>query len=178
MSRLPSVDRATLASEDQAIWDRIVAGRSGAAMRGPFSVLINRPHLAERVAAVEDFFRTEAELPAADRELVILATARDAGARFAWARHEVRGREAGTRPEAIEAVRSQGLDGLTPREKVLVDLARELRRTSSLSEQTFGRALDELGQTQIIEAVTLVGHYGIIGSLINAFAIPEENPTF
>ncbi len=106
MSRLPTVDRDTLAPEDQAIWDNIQAVRTG--VRGPFGVMIHVPALAGRVANLEDYFRFNAALPAADRELVILATARELGARYPWTRHEARGREVGTRTEAIEAVRANG----------------------------------------------------------------------
>jgi len=104
MSRLPAVSRDALSPEDQAVWDRIAAVRTG--VRGPFGVLIHVPALADRVAALEDYFRFDAALPAADRELVILATAREMGARYPWTRHEARGRELGTRTEAIEAVRA------------------------------------------------------------------------
>lgn len=181
MSRLPPVDRAELGPEAQAIWDRISASRSRepGLMRGPYTVLINIPGLAERIGAVEEYFRFSAELPAPDRELVILATARDAGARYAWARHEARGREVGARPEAIETLRTLGsLDGLTERERLIVETVRELRRTSTLSEATFQRAISALGQRQLIEVVALTGHYGVIGSVINTFDVQETSPTF
>src|SRR5947208_7900335 len=106
MSRLSAPDRAALSGDDQAVWDRIAAVRSG--VRGPFGVLMHVPKLADRVAALEDFFRFDGALPGADRELVVMATAREMGARYAWARHAHRGREEGTRPEALETVRSTG----------------------------------------------------------------------
>src|SRR5688572_28786026 len=115
MSRLPAIDRDALAPDDQVIWDRIAALRTG--VRGPFGVLMHVPALAGRVAALEDYFRFDAALSAVDRELVIMATAREMNARYPWARHEARGREVGTRTEAIEAVRVDGtLEQLTARE--------------------------------------------------------------
>src|SRR5687768_8270332 len=123
MSRLPAISRETLDAEGQATWDRIVAGRSAAAMRGPFAVLMHTPALADRVEHLEDYFRAESKLPAADRELIILAAVREMDARFAWARHEVRGKEAGTRSEAVEVLRKKGSsESLTPRERTLVEL--------------------------------------------------------
>jgi 4-carboxymuconolactone decarboxylase len=178
MSRLPPVDREKLTSDGQAIWDRIAALRSGT-MRGPSSILMNRPELASRFIELEDYFRTDAELPAADRELVILATTRELEARFAWARHEVRAKEVGTRGEAIEAVRTQGkLDGLTPRERALVDVVRSVLRTHDVSDEVFASAHDELGTNQLVEAVALAGTYCVVSATINAFHIPEDGPTF
>src|SRR5688572_4295695 len=132
MSRLPDVSRDALDAEGQAIWDNIAAVRSPE-MRGPFGVLIHAPKLAEKVANLEDYFRFDAELNAADRELVVLATAREMEARYPWTRHEVRGREAGTREEAIEAVRANGdLKGLTEHEQLLVEVPRALVRSRGI----------------------------------------------
>jgi alkylhydroperoxidase family enzyme len=179
MSRLPPPDRATLTPDDQAIWDRIAAARSGGTMRGPSSVMMHVPQLAGRVMEVEDYFRSDAELPATDRELVILATVREWGARFAWARHEARAREVNLRSEVIEALRKQGsLDALSPRERTLAELVRSLLHTGELSDDLYQQAVDELGTRQLVETVGLVGNYCTIGLFIKAFRIPEDSPTF
>jgi 4-carboxymuconolactone decarboxylase len=179
MSRLPVVDRDALAPDDQAVWDRIAAVRTG--VRGPFGVLMHVPGLAGRVAALEDYFRFDAALPPADRELVIMATAREMNARYPWARHEARGREVGTRTEAIEAVRLNGtLEQLTERERLLVEVVRTLLRTHALPDALYTQALAELGRQQLIETVGLVGHYSLIGLAVNAFDVapPENSSTF
>lgn len=179
MSRLPAVTRDTLSPEDQAVWDRIAAVRTG--VRGPFGVLMHVPALADRAAALEDYFRFNAALPAPDRELVILATAREMGAHYPWTRHEARGREVGTRTEAIEAVRANGpLEKLTPRERLLVEIVRALLRTRALSGELFARGVDELGRQQLVETVALAGHYSLIGLVVNAFDVEpvDSSPTF
>ena len=179
MSRLPAISRDALAPEDQAVWDRIAAVRPG--VRGPFGVLMHVPALADRVAALEDYFRFDAALPAADRELVILAAVRELGARYAWTRHEPRARELGIRTETIEALRANGaLEGFTPRERLLVEIPRALLRTRALSDELFARGLAELGRTQLVEVVALTGHYGLVGLVLNGFAVPppDDSPSF
>ena len=179
MSRLPAPDRGALSAEAQAIWDSIIASHSGGSMRGPSSVMMNVPELAGRVMHTENYFRTDAELPAVDRELVILATVREWGARFAWARHEARAREVKVRPKAVEALRKNGaLDGLTARERTLAELVRTLLRTQELPDPLYQRALDELGPTQLVETIALIGNYCTIGLFIKGFEIPEDSPTF
>jgi 4-carboxymuconolactone decarboxylase len=175
--RLPAVTRDALTPDEQAIWDRIDAVRPG--FRGPYGVLIHVPVLAERVAALEDYFRFDAALPAADRELVVLAVVREAGARYAWVRHEAAGRQAGTRPEAIEILRANDtLEGLTPHEALLVEIARTLLHTRTLPEALYRRGVEELGERQLVEVVTLVGHYCLIGFIANGFDVqpPEGSP--
>jgi 4-carboxymuconolactone decarboxylase len=179
MSRLPVINRDALAPKDQAVWDRIAAVRTG--VRGPFGVLMHVPALADRVAGLEDYFRFDAALPAVDRELVIMATAREMNARYPWARHEARGREVGTRTEAIEAVRLNGtLEQLTRRERLLVEIVRTLLRTHALPDALYAQALAELDRRQLIEAVALVGHYSSIALTVNAFDVapPDNGPTF
>ena len=182
MSRLVAPDRGALSAEALAIWDRIDASHGGAnrgPSRGPAAVIMNVPELARRVFHTEDYFRTAAELPPVDRELVILATVREWDARYAWARHEARARQANVRPEAIEALRGQGrLDGLTAREQTLAELVRTLLRTREVPEALYQRAVDEVGPTQLVETIALIGSYCTIGLFIKTFEIPEDSPTF
>jgi 4-carboxymuconolactone decarboxylase len=174
MARLSVPERSALSAEEQAVWDRIAAVRGG--VRGPYGVLMHVPKLADRVRGVEDFFRFDGELPGADRELVILVAAREMEARYAWARHEHRGQEEGTRPEAVEAVRANGsIQGLTERERLLIELTRTLLRSRRLPEDVYARANKELGERQLIELVALVGHYSLIGLTLGAFDVPQPD---
>jgi len=111
----------------------------------------------------------------------VLFRSREAGARYACARHEVRARAEGARPEAIEVLRANGsFDGLTARERLLAEIARSLLRTRGLPDELFARGLAELGEQQLVELVTLVGHYTLVGLVLNGFAVPppDDGPTF
>jgi 4-carboxymuconolactone decarboxylase len=179
MSRLPAVSRDALAPEGQEVWDRVATSRG--AVSGPHSILIRVPALSEHVRALGDYFRAGGALPQDDAELAILAAVREAGAHYAWNRHELRGRELGTRPEAIEIVRAQGaLDGLTDRERLLVEITHAVLRTHALPEDLFARGLAELGEQQLVELVTLVGYYTMIGGILTSFEVPppDASPTF
>lgn len=173
------MSRDKLSAENQAVWDRVMSGRTGGG--GPYGILIYAPLMAERFSAVENYFRHDGMLDAKDKELVILAAARELGAPFPWSRHEIRGREAGVRPEAIEALRANGsLDALTPHERLMVDIARSLLRERRLSDNLFSRAVAQLGPERLVEVVGLVSHYNMIGSVANVFdlAPPEGTVTF
>jgi 4-carboxymuconolactone decarboxylase len=116
-----------------------------------------------------------------DKELVILASARELGARFPWSRHEIRARQAGVRPAAVEALRVDGsLDALTERERLMVDIALSLLRERRLSDDLFSRALAQLDPERLVETVGLVSHYNMISCVANVFdlAAPEGAKTF
>ena len=179
MTRIPRATREDLTAEQQQIWDRIHAARSGGG--GPYSMLLHVPALAGRLADTEDYFRLNSALPDADREIIILTAARELGARYPWTRHEIRAHNAGIRSEVIEAIRNKGsLDNFTARERLLVDFTLSLLRDHKLSDELFARAEREFTHRQLIEAIGLVGHYGTISLVVNAFEVPapEGNKTF
>jgi 4-carboxymuconolactone decarboxylase len=179
MSRIPAASRDGLSPQDQNIWDRIAAVRTG--MGGPYAMLMHVPALAERVAATEDYFRFDSALGDSDREIIILATARELGAHYPWTRHEIRARKAQIHDEVIEAIRAEApLTGLSPRQALLVEMVRALLRAHQVSAELFTRVELELGRKQLVEAIALVGHYSTIGFVVNAFDVepPAGAKTF
>ena len=85
------------------------------------------------------------------------------------------------RSDAVEALRvNKVLDALTPRERLLVEIVRSLLREHRLSDELFSRGLAELGAEQLVETIALIGHYSLIGSVVNAFGIaaPAGSVTF
>jgi 4-carboxymuconolactone decarboxylase len=179
--RLPTIKREDLSPENQQRWDRITAGRSGGGGGGPYSALIHAPLLADLLAMAENYYRKDAALAEADRELVILATAREFETHYPWTRHEIRGRQVGLREEAIETIRAHGsLEKLMPRERLLVEIVRSLLHQHRLSNEIFTLALAELGPQKFVELVALIGHYSTIGSVANAFDVrpPDGSKTF
>jgi len=171
MSRIPSAKREELSPEHQQIWDHIHAARSGGG--GPYSMLLHVPALAGYVAATEDYFRLDSALSDADREIVILAAARELGAHYPWMRHEARARQSGVRLEVIETLRAKGsIAGFTAREKLLAEIPLSLLRDHRLPDELFSRAERELDRRQLVEVIALVGHYSTIGFVANAFELP------
>jgi 4-carboxymuconolactone decarboxylase len=179
MSKLPNAAREGLSEEQQKIWDRIFAGRTGGG--GPYAMLMHSPAMAEHFAATEDYFRNHSLLPDADREIVILAAAREVSAHYAWTRHEIRARKVGIEPETIEALRARAnVDKFSGKEKLLVEFTRTLMNRHELPDDLFARMESEFGQAKFIEAVGLLGHYITIGTVIRMFDVrpPEGSKTF
>jgi len=179
VSRLPRARREDLSPEHQKIWDHINAARSGGG--GPYSILLHSPAMAQHFAATEDYFRTSSLLPDADREIIILAAAREVDARYAWSRHEVRAHRAGIRPEVIQALRAKAsAEDFSGRERLLVEFTRTLMREHTLPDGLFQRMEQEFGRARFVEAVGLLGHYITIGTVIRLFDIepPAGTSTF
>ena len=179
MSRIPEKTRAELSTENQAIWDRIASGKSGGS--SPYGILMYIPAMADHLSDVENYFRHDGLLDSKDKEIVILTAARDLGARFPWARHEIRAHRVGLRTEAIEALRAnESLETLTEHERLMVEATRNLLHERRLSNELFAQALAELGPERLVELVGLVSHYNMISSVANVFDLepPESTVTF
>jgi 4-carboxymuconolactone decarboxylase len=176
---MPRAKRENLSPEHQKIWDHINAARSGGG--GPYSMLLHSPAMAQRIAATEDYFRTESPLPDADREVIILTAAREVDARYAWSRHEVRARKVGIDPDVIEALRAKApSEKFNGKERLLVEFTRTLMHDHTLPDELFARMEREFGHARFIEAVGLLGHYITIGTVIRLFDVqpPEGTKTF
>jgi 4-carboxymuconolactone decarboxylase len=158
------------------VFDRIAAGRGS--VRGPFTVLVHDPPLADAVMALGAVARDPAVLAPAESELAILTTASERKVAYIWSAHEPSAVRAGTRTEAIRAAQSgSSTDGLTAREAVIVEYARAVVRDSRVPEALFDRAVAELGRPAVIRLAALVGFYMLIGSVLMTFDIqPVAQP--
>lgn len=180
--RFPVVTRESLAPEAQAIWDRRMQA-IGNPPTGHFNVLMHAPRLCGLIHDLESYFRFDSVITEQERELITLAVAREAQARFAWGRHERRARERGIAQQVIEMLRKRGpLEEFPPAERLLVEFARALAGArTELSEDLFSRVLSAKGQRWIIEAVALAGHYSMVAVLVHGYGVqPRESdsPTF
>ncbi|MBI4962844.1 MAG: carboxymuconolactone decarboxylase family protein [Desulfomonile tiedjei] len=174
MTRLERPTKTSLSADAQRIWDKIVGPRGD--VRGPYAVLMHTPDLAEKVADLGELLRFRGNLPGKERELAILTTARFLGAAFEWVMHEPFARKEGLSSETIEIIRSQASPGLlNPRERLIVEVAQSLCSSRSIPNDLYQRASEELGKAYLVELVTLVGFYGMIGCLLLSFQcdLPE-----
>lgn len=174
--RVPAIaDRHQLRSDERRHFDAIERSRGG--VRGPFQVLLNRPPLAGRVAALGAVVRFEGHLAADVRELTILATAREWECAYVWAAHDPLAREAGVPGSAIDVVATRGAVAALPdRLATVVRFARELLEVHDVSDGTFESAVDALGAAGVTELTVTVGYYGLIAGVCEALGVRPDEP--
>ena len=84
MARIPVIaSKAEVPAGHGHVWDQIASSRGKVV--GPFSVLLHRPELARRTAELGAYIRFESVLTPVDRELAIIALAREMDCQFEWA---------------------------------------------------------------------------------------------
>jgi 4-carboxymuconolactone decarboxylase len=171
MARIPTIQQRTeLSPPDQPVWD-LIAERRGT-VSGPFTVLLHSPEVAGRTARLGAYIRFDSTLGAADRELAVLAAAREMDCRYEWAAHASIARRAGVRDEAIAAIRDRRAPaGLTPDEALVVSYVAQLLRAHRVEEETFGALERRLGRRGLVELTATVGYYGMLACTLNAFDV-------
>ena len=173
MARFPYLSREELAPHQQHIYDRI-ASKRGEVFR-PFSVLLNNPEAADRVAAVGEYVRYDSLMDPVVREIATLTTAREMNSQYEWTRHELLARKAGVRDAVIEAIRDgTAPKGLLPKEGVFVQYALELLRTGRPKDATFQAVVHLLGEQGTIDLTVLIGYYTMLARIISALDVELE----
>lgn len=167
-----NVDRLT--PENKALYEAVRAGRPK--LVGPFSVLMHNPPLADAANRVVDAIRKDGKLEKRLYELIVLITVRHAKAGYAWAVHDPLGRKAGLSDDVVDAIHVGRKPSFTKLdEKAIYEAVTELLNTNRISDGAFQALIQHFGLEQTIEAITCVGLYCMVGSVINAFEVPTPN---
>lgn len=177
MNRVPAITRQDLSAAGQEVWDVIEKTRGG--VFGPYAVLMTVPQIAQKVAAVGEQLRFYGVLNDYERELVIIATAVEAGSSFELAIHEPLATRAGISIETVNAVLGRDSeDVLAPRDRLIVEIVRSLFRQRRLTDNLFERALNEFGYEALTELVTIIGFYDMLAFIMLAFEVTEADRPF
>jgi 4-carboxymuconolactone decarboxylase len=166
MPRLEAITRRDqVTTAEQPAFDQVFASRGR--INAPQSMLMYAPQLSMRANALNDALREL--LSPADFELAVLGAAREFDIDFVWAAHIPTALRAGVSEATIDIVRARGdLSGLSPREQVLISLSRELVGQHRLSAEMFEMARAELSEAVLIEVLTAMGYYIMIGCVLIA----------
>ena len=171
---MPRIDMITskdgLSPDRHAEFDAIVEVLHS--VRGPFAVLMHSPGLAQKVMEAGAHVRTQSTLEMKERELAVLAVAREKDAAYEWAAHVGVGRKNGLREEAIQAVRARApVDGLEPDERDIITYVRQLLRTNRVEQAVFDALRERHGVRWLVELTATVGQYQYIAAINSAFEV-------
>jgi 4-carboxymuconolactone decarboxylase len=175
MARVGEVKRESLSPRQQELHDEFLKSRPRATLTGPFSVLIHTPDIAEPADKLVNYYRQKAKIGRRLVELVILLVVRSASVQYAWSVHEPHALAEGFGQDVIDAIRDRKRPELKrDDEKLVYDFVMELLANKTVSAAMFDRAKAAFGLEGVIELVTLVGNYVMIGLVLNTFDIPPQ----
>ena len=171
MQRLDPPDPSTY-TEDQQRIAASIAGTRGS-IRGPFGPWLHAPGLADPAQQVGAFLRYKSKMPGNLRELAICTVGQHWQANFEWFAHAPLAIEEGVDAGAIELLRTgESPAPLTDDEQLVYDLAREIITGGHLSDGSYARGIDALGNEMMVELVGICGYYTLISFTLNVFEVP------
>ncbi len=170
--RLPPLTEDRMTAEQRAAAAEISSGPRGAVI-GPFAPLLRSPELMTRLQKVGEYLRFESPLDRRLFEMTILWVARWWDQQFEWSYHHPLALLAGLDPAVADAIaedrRPEDLDDAAA---AVWDLLDELHRTRQVGDDTYARALAELGDAGVVEVVGAAGYYTTLAMVMNVARTP------
>jgi 4-carboxymuconolactone decarboxylase len=167
MARLPSItSKDQVAAKDHAVFDSIVASRG--AVQGPFTMFLNSPELAGRVAHLGAYVRFEGSLDMRARVLAAMTVAREFEAVYVWGAQAGGARRQGVPEATIAAIRENHSRGIPPEDAEIVEFTRQLLRRHRIDDATADRLRARFGDDGFIQLTGAIGYYTLLAMTVNA----------
>jgi 4-carboxymuconolactone decarboxylase len=173
--RFPKPAMEQLNPEQQAVAAEVLK-QSSAGLGGPYGMLIKSPELLKRYLLMTDYLRQKTSLPHRLNEMAILLEARLWDAQYEWWAHEPLAKKAGLSDAIIEDLRAGKRPAtMQPDEAVVYDVVTEILNKRQLSDDTFARAKQILGEQQVVDLVAVTGFYVMVSAVVIAGRIEIPN---
>jgi 4-carboxymuconolactone decarboxylase len=172
MSRYtPVTSKEAMAPDQQHVFDQVmgVFGR----IRGPFSMLLHSPKLAEKLLPMVPFAREGTVIDPKLRQIAILTAVRERDANYVWAAQVDVARRVGLREPVIDLLRAKGDPAeLSQEERDIVLYMRQLMRANRVEQPVFDALKDRHGVQWLVELTTVANFYVALSGVVNAFEVP------
>lgn len=191
--RLSHLKRDQLSDAQAEVWDGLVGGKRSegkgssflqddeGGLVGPFNAWLHSPDVGQRVQQLGETLRFSTSLPAPLLEIAILVTARHWRANFEWWAHTRLARRAGIDPSVIEAIQDEKEPVFDDADQRLIyDFSRQLLGRQRVDDDLYYRVRELLGESGLVDVVSLLGYYGLVSMTLNVFQVPlppgQESP--
>ena len=180
MPRLdPITSKSAMPQEHQDVADAVL--KVFGHIRGPFSMLLHSPHLAQQLLPIVTFVRSGSVVECDVRFAGILTAARENESSYVWAAQVEQARKNGVRESLIDLVRAQGDPSALPEdEREVVNYVRQLVRTHRIDQATFDALKKKHDAQWIVELTAVTSFFGFVSNICNALevAAPEGGDRF
>lgn len=170
----PITGKADVPAQHQNIAEDVI-GVFGQ-IRGPFSILLHSPPLAERMLQFVKYNRgyNQGGTVVEPRLLshAILASVRESEAKYVWAAQVGAARRAGVPETTIDILRAKGDPAsLGEDERDIVNYVRQLRRNNRVDQALFDRLQKRHGTPWLVEMTAFAGYFAMLSGIVNAFDV-------
>ncbi len=172
MARIaPVSSKKDVEPEYHPVVDRVVEVFGN--VRGPFSILLHSPNLADRLLPLVTFNREESVVAAPLRSLAVLAAVREREAAYVWSAQVGAARRAGVPETTIELLRAKGDPSDLPAEqRNIINYTRQLMRANRVEQNVFDALKEQFGVQWLVELTAAANYFAFLSGMVNAFEVP------
>lgn len=146
---------------------------SSVGLGGPYNPLLRSPVLGQRMFDLLYYLRWNSSVPLRLNEFAILIIGRQWRSQVEWFAHAPLAIKAGLSPDIVADLKAQKRPGsMQADEAIVYDFVTELMATHLVSDATFVRAKQILGEQQVVDLTSVAGTYVTIAMLL---AMAEES---
>jgi len=167
----PITGKADVPAEHHAVVEEVL-GVFGQ-IRGPFSMLLHSPKLAECMVKMVKWGRTDTIVEPNLRSVAILAAVRERAGAYVWAAQVNAARRAGLPETTIDVLRAKGDPAALPaEEREIVVYVRQLIRDNKVEQSAFDALLKRHGVQWLVELTASATYYAGLCGIVSAFEVP------
>ena len=168
--RFPDLKREQMTDAQKRVYDAIAGGP-----------LLRSPELTDRVQKLGEYLRFNSSLPARLNEFAIRINARFWDSKYEWYAHKPLAIKGGLAESiADDLAQNKRPANMKPDEELVYDFCTVLHRRHFIDDALFKRAVATLGETGVIDLVTVSGYYTLVSMVLNVAEVPlppgEKSP--
>ena len=146
---------------------------SSVGLGGPYNPLLRSPVLGQRMFDLLYYLRWNSSLPLRLNEFAILIVGRQWRSQVEWYAHAPLAIKAGLSPEIVADLKAQKRPAnMQADEAIVYDFVTELTTMHRVSDATFARAKQILGEQQVVDLTSVAGTYVTVAMVL---AMAEES---
>lgn len=166
----PITGKSDVATAHHGVVDQVVKVFGG--VRGPFSMLLHSPQLAERLLPLVTFFRDESSVEGKLRSVAILAAVREREAAYVWSAQTAQARRNGVSEATIDVLRARGDAAALPAdERDIVVYVRQLMRANKVEQAAFDALARRHDPRWLVEMTAAANYFAMLCGVVNAFEV-------
>jgi 4-carboxymuconolactone decarboxylase len=164
--RFPQLTMDQLTDKQKPLAEQIMKV-SGVGIGGPYNPLLRSPVLGQRMFDLLHYLRWETSVPLRLNEFAILIIGRQWRSQVEWLAHAPLAIKAGLSPEIVAELKADKRpSNMPPQESMVYDFITELTTRHAVSDETFNRAKELLGEQQVVDLTAVAGTYVGVAMLL------------
>jgi 4-carboxymuconolactone decarboxylase len=164
--RFPQLTMDQLDDRQRLLADKVMRV-SSVGIGGPYNVMLRSPVFGDRMFELLRYLRWDTSLPLRLNEFAILVIARQWRSQVEWFAHAPLAEKAGLAPAIVAELKADKRPAnMAADEAAVYDFVTEITTRHEVSDETFKRAKEVLGEQQVVDLTAVAGTYITVAMIL------------